>query len=481
MDQQYDYEEVREEGITLKKVGYFCKKVWLRAIVYLVIAALVTTAVAVPIKVYLKSEPVAQTSIEYVYDGIEEGLDPRGGALDTDNIISMTVLRNAVDSANLGGVITDITKLRTAMRVEGVMSAEYRKLAEAAANGDSAAQNALYDLSAYPTQFNIIISDPEGLGLTDDQATTLLNKIVKCYCDDFKNRFSTTTMFAAETFTLSSDGKNEFVYIYDIYTDQLEAIRDYLSTLSDKNSKFVSAANNTSFALLISELNVLQNRYDMFNATVMSNNVLRTKGDYVTALATSKEQLENRLKSLQDYAKSLGDLIELFQPNTTTTDSNGVHGVVVKYPDEYYEYYKKLDTVNRQIMSVKTQLDNIETRYNKFKDVSEFDDAAIAKAEADLAVIEADTRKFVEKANATIDDYFDTMLIASSVRQVRPPVITRRTLDFSLLLVYVVALIIGLLAAGLVTGVKIVKSNAVQKAAELGRKELFEGKETENE
>ena len=98
MDQSYAYEEDRiEEGLTFKKVGHFFVKAWLRMIIYVAIAAVLATVVFVPIKVYLKSEPVAQTSIEFIYKGIEKGEAPDGSVLNTDDIISPAVLAAAVE------------------------------------------------------------------------------------------------------------------------------------------------------------------------------------------------------------------------------------------------------------------------------------------------------------------------------------------------------------------------------------------------
>ena len=110
MDQAYEYVESDiEEGITFKKVAYFFKKGWLRMIIYAAVIALLTTAVALPIKSFYKSEPIATTTIEYIYNGIETGLAPDGSILNTDHIISTTVLSDAVAEANLGEVITDIS------------------------------------------------------------------------------------------------------------------------------------------------------------------------------------------------------------------------------------------------------------------------------------------------------------------------------------------------------------------------------------
>lgn len=70
---------------------------------------------------------------------------------------------------------------------------------------------------------------------------------------------------------------------------------------------------------------------------------------------------------------------------------------------------------------------------------------------------------FIDKVNSTIEDYYNAAFISSSVRQVRPPVVTRRSLDFNLLLVYAVALIAAMMIAGIVTGVKISKASNAKK------------------
>ncbi len=465
MEQPYIYEcEPEDEGITFKKVGYFFKKAWLRLVIYAVVAALLTTAVALPVKVFYKSEPIAQTSIEFIYDGIEKGLDPFGGALDTDNIISMSVLKDAVEEANLGGKIKSITALRESMRVEGVKTDEYVKLVEAAANGDKEAANRLRNYTMFPTRFDIVISDPGKLDLSDDQAMALLDKIVMSYCNDFKDRFSVTGMFPSDIYTESANKSKEFVDIYDMYTAKLDIVKEYLTERATANPTFVSASNNTTFSLLLNELDILKSNYALFNATVLSGNIWRDKALAKSNLEASKIEIQNQLTPLENYITALTEQIKAIQPNTSTSDSNGSHNVTVTYPPEYYIYQNRLDESNRQVRDYQVQLASIETRLTKLEDQTATDDKLLAAAERDLAEIEESSRLFINKVNSTIADYFETTFVVSSVRQVQPPIVTRRSLDFSLLMIYLIAVIAGALAACVVTGIKISKANAKRNA-----------------
>lgn len=467
MNREYVYEDEQEtEGITFKKIGKFFQKGWLRMVIYLVIAALLVTAVAVPIKVYAKSEPIAQTSIEYIYAGIEKGQDPNGAPLDTDNIISPTVLAQAVKESNLQKIIKDISTLRSAMRVESVLTNEYVRLTQAAANGDQAAANTLRNYNMHPTRFNVIISDPAELGLSDDQAKLLLNKVVACYYKDFQKRYSLTNVFAESAYALSKNDNMEFTDIYDIYLQSLESVKSFLQKMSENGADFVSTENDTTFTQLLSDLNVLRNNYTLFNAYILSNNVWRDKATARNALLSTQTEIQNRLEPLSGengYIKSLKDQIASIKPTTSSSDVSGVHTEKTEYPEIYETLHIRLDEANRQVEEYTIQLKNIETRLEKLQDETQADEDAIGKAMSNLSALEAQTVTFIQKVNATVSDYYDTTFVSSSVRQVQPPVVTRKSISFNLFVVYVVALIVALLAAAVVTGVKMMKSASAKR------------------
>lgn len=464
MDKEYVYDtEAQEEGLTFKKVGFFLQKVWLRTMIYLVVAALLATVIAVPIKVYLKSEPIAQTSIEFIYNGIENGNAPDGKKLNTDNIISPTVLAQAVKEANLSKKIKDISTLRNAMRVEDVLTDEYVKLTKAAANGDKTASDKLRTYTMRPTRFNIILSDPAGLDLSDDQAKLLLNKVVACYYKDFQKRYSLINMFAENAYELSQNANMEFTDIYDTYLQSLDSVKAYLQQMAESkdSASFVSIENNTSFTQLLSDLHILRNNYSLFNAYILSNNVWRNKTTARSALLSKQAEIQNRLDALDGENGSIQRLkaqITSINPTTSSSDASGVHTEKTEYPEIYQTLHLRLDEANRQVEEYTVQLKNIETRLEKLTDETQTGEDAINKAMAELSTLEGQTATFIQKVNATIADYYDTTLVSSSVSQVQPPVVTRRSLDFNLLVVYAVALIVALLAAGVVTVVKMAKA-----------------------
>lgn len=466
MDKTYDYDETEiEEGITFKKIGYFFKKGWIRMVVYTAICILIATAIALPIRSFWKSEPVAQTTVEFIYDGIESGKAPDGSFLNTDNIISMTVLAAAVEQANLGSVITDISSLRQNMRVQGVNTDEYVALVQAAANGDKDAENTLRTYVMHPTSFDIIISNPEKSGLTDSQSIVLLDAVVQCYYEDFLKRYSVQNMFADDIFSLSDNQSIEFVDIYDIYDSTLTSISAILRRLAENNPDYVSRINNTSFVNLVSDFVVVQSRLELFNAYIASNNIWYDKAAARDALQASKVDINNALTPLEEYIASLNKQIALIQPNTITSGSDSDKKVTVSYPPEYFEYHAKLDEANREVRDYKAKLANIETRLEKLSDTEATPSSLIAAAKNRLKNIEVEASQKVARANAVINDYYQTQFITQSVRQTRPAIVTRRGMTFSLTIVYGVAIIAGLVIGGAVTAVKISFANAARAKA----------------
>lgn len=465
MEKTYVYtEEDIGEELTFRKVGRFLKKGWLRMVVYALIALALAALVSVPIKVFYKTEPVATTSIEFVYDGIEKGEDPSGGTFNRDVIISTRVLTAAVEEAQLSDKLTEISKLRAAMRVDSVFDEEYYKLVEAAANGDAQAQSTLRQTEFFPTRFDIVLSEPSALNLTDGEAIYLLEKVVSCYYEDFAERYSVNKMFSSEVFALSdSETSVEFVDIYDLYIGALSPVNDFVQMLNAEKPSFVSAENNATFSLLLSEYSSLKLSYEMFDNYILINNVWKDKPLASDALVESKKRVENELKSLTDYVAALKEQIANIKPQENQVVSPTGTTVTTTYPDMYYEYQDKLNSAQLQVKTMTDQLNNIEMRINKIGDTSEATPKAmIDTANTMLRALESQSTAFVNKANATIADYYQKTVVSNAVRQVQPAMVTRKNSDLNITVILIIAAAVGLIVGGVVTGVKM--SNAKLKA-----------------
>lgn len=470
IEEQID--DLYEEGITFKKIGYFFKKGWLRILIYMAISIVLALVVALPVRAFYKSEPVAQTTIEFIYSGIEKGLTPDGKPFDQASIITPTVLANAVDSSELSGKLSDISSLSNSVRVEGVETDEYVALVQAAANGDADAVNKLRNYKMYPTKYNIVISDPSALGLTDGEALTLLDRIVESYYDEFRIAYSKTKLFSSEMYSLSQNAETEFTDMYDQYTASLNSIKSYLTDLAAGNTSF-----GTEFNLLINELSVLNNSFNQFNAYIAANNVWRNPSRAKESLTKNKIDIESRLVPINSYIETLEKQIASIKPNTITSiDANNQPVTTEAYPAAYYEFHTALDNYNRQVLELNIQLASIKIRLDQFENASQGGEGHRLTAMQTITKLETEASTFVNKVNETIKDYYEASFTASAIRRVQPPIAVRRGLDFSVGLVIGIAAAIGLLIGALVTAIKI----AIAKTHTQATKKNIEGKTSQD-
>lgn len=466
MEQEYVYED---EGLTLKKVGEFFKKGWLYMVISVVVAVLLVTIIAVPFRFFFKAERSGTVSIEFTYKGIDEGKAPNGTMFNSYNIISSNVLATAVDKAELGDVITDISKLRSSFSVEGVYSETYYDLVKRSAEGDTTATEKLRAWEEYPSKYNIVLSEPKKLGLSDSQTVQLLNKVVETYYEDFEKTYFVGNVFSVDKYTIASDESREFYDVHDEYVTSFTAIKSTLVDLQEQNPDFVSMGDETSttFNILINELEQLSVVYENFNTFLVTNNIWRDKAVSKVTLQKQKASVTSKKENLQTYITNLKSQIDAVKaPNVTITNGDSTTGTTL--PISTDEYYKLIGELNADLLSsnklmetYENQLADIELRLVSF-DETETSAADIARAQNRINDLETQTKALVAKINATISDYYKTEYVSSSVRTVKPAIVSTKSIEFSLLVIYIATIAAGLLIGMIIAGVK--KSQANKKA-----------------
>ncbi|MCM1368039.1 MAG: hypothetical protein NC184_04435 [Roseburia sp.] len=461
MEQTYEYtEDDAEEGVTLKKVGRFFAKGWVTMVLSIVAALLLATAIALPIKYFYKSEPVGTVRVEYVYSGVEKGETPDGGRLDATEIITPNVLGNAVAAAELESKITDISALHARMRVDSVESKERLELITAAANGDSSAKTKLLD-PYYPTQFEVVISNPKKLGLSDSETKTLLDKVVTCYMDEFLSKYTTINPLN-ETFNLSDDTLSEFVDAYDSYYKTVKSASTYVKSLGNNSQ---SQEYKIKFARLDSDLDAFMLTLNQFSAYVVNNNIWRDKLSARSAVNENIARLTYLSANLKQNIEGLTNQLAAYKPteSVVTTPATGGQTNTEKYSDKYHELQEQLALKNDELYEIENDLKSYENRLAKIVGDDATADNLKSSADTRLKAIEAKATALMAEVNATVVEYYDTTFINGSVRRVQPPEVGYKTMQFSIVMVYLVAVIAGFIVGCIITGVLLGKS--AKKAA----------------
>lgn len=477
MDEKIETYDVEPGEITFRSVGRFIKRCWLRTLIYIAAAVLLATLVLVPLKLILRSAPTVSTRLEFVYEGVNSGLDPAGGTFDKDTIRSASVVSSAITQAGLTSKLTDVDAVRNAIVVGDVYTAEYLSLKELADKGDADAIKQLAGYTYHPTKYDVSLSNLKALGLEKQEAVLLLEKVVKAYKEWFSSRYTQKNIYSTSIFNPAQTETNmDYLSYYDLYTGQLSSMYTYMMQMSEKDSSFRSSITNKTFSDLIQMYQALESSYGTFKSYVVSNKVSKNLTVTRNNIETTVKKYENSEQSLSKTITALQGQISAYSPNTSTSTSSGTTTVVQTYPEEYHKLQTQLTECILELSTVTNALAEYEMRQTAFTDAADLaaDDPLITSADTMLAKLRADSSAFVVSINDTVNDYFASKLLSNAVRVVQPAVYVRASASLPTLYIYIAAIAVGLIVGLIVTQVKYKRGLKQAEASETQPQETKE-------
>lgn len=448
------YDPVSETGeITFAGIGRLIKRSALRVVLYVLIGVLAASLIVLPIKMFVHTDPSVTARVEFVYSGIENGLDPFGTVFDKNQIKNNSVLTAAIAASGLESEIPVVADLREAIVITDVVSEEYQELKDLAASGNTEAQNQLLGYTYYPTRFDISV-DYAALGLSRKETIGLLDNIIAAYRQYFTERYSNREAFTTQDFDLESDV--EYVTYYIRYETYLLTINEYVESLTDIDSTYV-ASNGKSLAALRSMYTVLSEELNSFYRFILNDAVAKDKTTAAAEIGEIVQQLNDEKTAVDNEITSLKTQIENYKPNTTTSNpGNGLGStIIMEYGDGY-------DELQRQLASANTRLSEIirrQSRYGRLKTAfsdtgTPTDEALITEAEEKVTSLKSNCINYINTVNQTVTEYFAERYGANAVRTIQPPVYARGTMNVPLLYIYAAVVIVAIAAGLIVTHVK---------------------------
>lgn len=464
--------EVRDQDggeITFRGIGRFIKQSFVRILIYVLAVVILATLVVVPLKLFWRAAPSVAARIEFIYEGVNQGLDPAGAAFDKNSVKYATVVSSAISKANLTEKLKDVDAVRNSIIVSDVYSAEYLDLKAKADAGDADAIKTLSEYTYYPTRYDVSLRNLKGLNLSKQEAVTLLDNVLDAYSERFAAMYTQKNIYSSSMFgdSVTTDINADYLDYYDLYYAQLTSINSYIRQMSAKNASFRSTNTNKTFGDLIQSYTALETSYGLFKSYVVSNKVAKNLTITKNNLTVTVSKLTNRKTSLNDTITKIQDQIDKYVPETSTIISNGNTTIIQTYAPEYYALQKQLTACIMELGTVTDELAEYNSRLDAFNGASELaaDDPLIIGADSMLARLRTDSIAFVTNVNGTVEDYFKTMLVTDSLRVIQPPVYVRSSADIPVLYIYLVGVIGAVIVAMIVTHVK-VKNSASPKTAE---------------
>lgn len=444
---------VDDEGaISFRAIGHFFAKAWVRMLIWVVAAAVLTTIVVLPLKSFVATDRRATVQVELSYDGASRGQLPDGSAFNKDNFISSNIVSKAV--ASTGIEVDSIAELASCLMVSPAMTTEYIELRE-----DAEAENATDEQKAalanyIPTKFDIKL-DVKRAGLNDDSATKLIEAIVNEYRADFKTKYA-----QAETIDSSVYDKDmsnvEFAIALNMFEGTLSEANLMARRYAAIDSTYVSPNTNKMFNTLVADYQALITTvYDNMHNFIEGHNVWRNTDN---ALLEQKALLDNYTRQSVNIAALIeAQTMQLkeIEKTTTTVTGDGTTTIVTTYPPIYNTIATAINNNNEQLATYKLRIAECEAAIKRLNDQVEAGEADVIVADTMLASTAAASKAFISELNQTLADYNDREYSVTSIAVVAPAFISSGNLSFSTIMVYLVVCGVAVVVAMIISGVKI--------------------------
>ena len=269
---------------------YLRKTLWIISALSLLGGALVY--------MYLSSHQsyTAQTMIEFLNPGAEEGLYPNGEEIDVNEIISSTVISNALHSLNRYD-LTD--SVRTSVAITEVIPDDVRQIQQSAWDSGT-------EYEYFPTAYVISFTSTESA----DAARQMLEAIIDSYISLYAEKY----VSIIKVFNSAKSLQN-IDYDYIEYADVLSAfVKDeieYLNRAVAQWPTFRASTTGYSFKDLQNEFNLINSVYlpDLYKS-ILNERV--TKDEDMLIARYHHRINEDRLE-LENYQAHLEKILEILE------------------------------------------------------------------------------------------------------------------------------------------------------------------------
>lgn len=479
MDRKENYEEesmYTEEGeITLRGIGRFLKRAWLRTLIYLLVALVIATALFAGFKYIVKTEYSISATVEFTFDGISTGKNPDGSTFNKDDIRSIDNVRTAIIDAGLTEKVLnsgDVTSARNHISVTAIMPNEYvQKYNDLIAGGMNSADaySQLAAMTFYPTKFVISLRNYEELGLDKTDANVLIDSLIDNYSKLFSDKYNAAVIFsdAAFNITVNEDGTLgdlDYIDYIDNFELSYNNIREYLTRMTSSVPSFVSSGGK-SFSALGEELAFLLSQLSSAKAFITNANVSNNLDNMKVSTQNQIDTLKRQSDNLAELIAATSEQLNNIKPQTTTVTTNGQTSIITTYPESYNELVRQRQNYIVQKSNVDLSLEEKQYLYEKIREAESVSSSDKEEADRRINSIMAAAKTFIAEVNTASTENSERSAGSDSFSIISPAAYVYTSMSFPTMLVYIVAVVVAIAAAFIVT-YALGKRNKNRKKAE---------------
>ena len=366
----------------------------------------------------------ASASIQFSFNGSENGVAPNGYRFDVSGFNSDEVLNAALEASGLAGTYS-AEQIRENMTVSGIypekiveQMTKYVSLLDA----DADSQAAVLDYHA--TEYSVVLYNDFDKNILSSQLIELLKNIMTAYRAYFAKVYAPNL----NTEDIISDLTEQDYY------QQLEVISGSVSQQAAYAQKMESIAtgfsvNQNSFGDVAIRYQNLQSDIDRLNATVTLNAVSKDRKLLQERYATEIRTQQYQLDSLTEELKQIDELLSSYDKDGIIYVSSS--GKLEEVGSDETGTYDKLVSRRGEVMAAITdakakialyqgRLDDI-TEMDTTEAADETEKTTAASNDEDATQLQADVEKKIEaliaKKNAITAD-FAAMLDAYEAQEI---------------------------------------------------------------
>ena len=256
------------------------------------------------------------TIVEYQWDGINEGEYPNGARFEASNAFTVTVYLDAIEEA---GVELTSNEVREQLTIRPIVPNNVlNAIQQAIENGE--------ELTYFPTAFKYSINAGQ-LGISEAQASTLLNALIDGFREDFEAKYIQQAVVL--NYALTNLNTYDYSEVARIYGTQLELIESAIERVLPEANTFISTELGLSFNDILVELDLVRT-VDLNNMNALVNTFLLTKNidRAITRLEYDNEIKELELAKETQVLTNLQEAIVSYPGSEQTIVIPGLDGII---------------------------------------------------------------------------------------------------------------------------------------------------------
>lgn len=423
-------EEDGKPLLTLRGIIEQTKRLFLLWLVLAIVAGVVSGSATLMMKT---SNVSVQAIVEFTFDGVEEGKDPKGNEFDPTKIKSAVVLDDALNSLEMD---IPVDTLRKNIKVRGIMPEEkyqeltgYKSIFDSGNSNAMSAVKAMLGVAYHPTRFQIVL-DLDQADIDEEQGTAVMNAILDSYQRYFFETYGYNEALGSAVLAVDYQ-EYDYERVIEVFDTTLNSAQSYVNSLAaEDGTNFRSVKTGYSFTDLAAALETIRSEdLDWISSYISVNNVTKDKEQLLTyyeyriqSLQRAKIAAETNLASIQDSIISYQKDPILVMPGGSDSGNATTVGQSSK---QYDDMIKKKLEVQEEITQCTKEISYLEYRVAKLQETSSVTSKSQMEVlDKKLDALYTKISDLLNTVNETADEFYENVAYVNACTVIAPATVS---------------------------------------------------------